>query len=314
MFAVRFFDIIKSLITSAVAVAVLAGCGQLDQAGLGGTKTSASGAGRVEFRGYVLNAFEVTVDGATYQDLEAYYTHEVDRLPERLADAGYDSSWKATLDARLGFVDLFRGMTVYVAPADTRGYQAQSSVDGNGAFSVSMPQDALGSDYRVRANKRIALLLTRGKETLRFCYNFSATDHDVSFNDADLPIVLETFNSSITKYACPVEPRGTDSGLVIPGNPAKTQAGDTAPPAAATINIKVGDSKGLVLAAMGRAFLEQRSPVQWCWNVPLDVPNPVCDVHDTADCTCSIQFDGEGLVSRFVNIRADLIRSDRGAP
>src|SRR5262245_31205746 len=69
-----------------------------------------------KFEGYVMSAFAITVDEQPYEDMEDFYTQELDRLPEKVAAAGYDSEWKVSFEAEVGLSDLWRNMEVFVAP------------------------------------------------------------------------------------------------------------------------------------------------------------------------------------------------------
>lgn len=197
------------------------GCGALekpDQASASQTSTtstddSSQDSGPIDFSGYVLNAFEVSVDGEEYLDLEDFYTKELDRLPVKAAEAGFDASYTITLDAEIGFTDLWLNMDVYVSPVAKHGYQGSSRVNEEGKFAIDLPADAVDEAYRVRANKRIRVLATRGGEIKRFCYNFSAMEKSVPFSDEGKPIILSEFTTSITAYDC-VESKS--SGLEIP--------------------------------------------------------------------------------------------------
>lgn len=177
------------------------------------TDDSLQDSGSIEFSGYVLNAFAVSVDGEEYLDLEDFYTKELDRLPAKAAEAGFDASYTVSLEAEIGFKDLWLNMDVYVSPVAKHGYQGSSRVNEDGKFAVSLPGDAVDETYRVRANKRIRVLATRGDEVKRFCYNFSAMEKSVPFSDGGKPIILSEFNTSITAYDC-VETKS--SGLEIP--------------------------------------------------------------------------------------------------
>lgn len=197
------------------------GCGALEKAdqtpasqtSAVSTDDSSQDSGPIEFSGYVLNAFEVSVDGAQYVDLEDFYTKELERLPAKAAEAGFDASYSMTLEAEIGFKDLWLNMDVYVSPVAKHGYQGSSRVNEEGKFAVSLPGDAVDETYRVRANKRIRVLATRGDETKWFCYNFSAMEKSVPFSDGGKPIILSEFTTSITAYDC-VESKS--SGLEIP--------------------------------------------------------------------------------------------------
>jgi hypothetical protein len=169
--------------------------------------------GPVEFKGFVGGAFPITVDGVGYEDSEDFFTAEVSRLPQKVAAAGFDNTWLVTFEAALGFRDLRNDMMVYIAPMEKKGYQGEASVEPKGSFSVTLPKEAGDAYYQVRAVKRIAVVLTRESEVKRFCYNFSAVAKQVPLSEREKPIVLDTFVTKLTTYACSVENR---EGLVIP--------------------------------------------------------------------------------------------------
>ena len=128
---------------------------------------------KTNFRGYVLSAFAVTVDGREYFDMEDFYTQELAALPEKVAEAGYEG-YEVQLDAQLGISDLWHKMAVYVAPEDETGYQGTALVCESGEFTVELPNEATGVFYKVRANKRINVILSKDDDLKTFCYNFSA--------------------------------------------------------------------------------------------------------------------------------------------
>lgn len=214
---------LKTLATLS-ALLVVAACGTADVAKSGSQAaassdssggSSATANGKVTFTGSVVSAFAITVDGVRYEDSEDFYTQEVMRLPAKVAAAGY-SGWDATFDAVLGFNDLAHDMMVYIAPTEKRGYSGQASVGTDAKFLVELPSDATDSSYNVRAVKRVNVLLSKDGATKRFCYNFSAVDKNVPFNEKDKPIVLDTFVSKMTLYACESQQTG---GIVIPSAP-----------------------------------------------------------------------------------------------
>lgn len=166
-------------------------------------------------RGSITSAFVVNVDGHEYGDMEEYFTAENALLPAMVKDAGYDG-FEARFDAAIGFRDLSVGMTVYVQPQANRGYANKTVVAQNETFAVVLPAEAAGDVYQVRAVKRIAVVLTKGQEIKKFCYNFSAIDLEVPYAEKDKPIVLDNFKSSLTTYECVQEP-GAQS-LEIPAN------------------------------------------------------------------------------------------------
>jgi len=176
--------------------------------------------------GSVTSAFQVTVDGAKYPDLESYYTHEITQLSAQAAAAGYPG-YDAAFEAEVGYTDLANGMLVFVSPETNRGYSGQTTVDSDGTFSIPFPAEAAGDTYQVKATKRIGLTLTNPKDpqdTKNFCWNFNAQDLSVKYSDKDKPIVLNTFVSVITAYKC----QAGNSVMTIPKNPNNPASGSNA--------------------------------------------------------------------------------------
>jgi len=174
---------------------------------------------RLRVSGYILNGFEVQVDGQTYSDLEHFYTEEIDRLDERVREAGFDETWQVSFDANIGFADLWENMAVFIATTEDRGFQARTWVNGDGAFTADFPADAKSNTFRMRAVKRLQLRLERSGERKVVCYNFSAIERAVPFKESDKPVVLSQFTTQITAYDCRVN---SNSGLIVPENPRKS--------------------------------------------------------------------------------------------
>lgn len=162
-----------------------------------------------------------------FRDSEDFYTVDLNRLPQKVATAGY-LGWNARFDAVMGFDDLAEGMEVYVAPAGgDGGHTGKGTVNSYSQFQISLPDGALGSTFKVRAVKRVAVVLSKGGETRKFCYNFSAIEKGVAVTDSSQPVVLDEFRTQLTAYACD-SIANNGSGLQLPlAAPAVTPA--TAP-------------------------------------------------------------------------------------
>jgi hypothetical protein len=187
-----------------------------------------------KLKGSVTSAFDVTVDEKKYSDMETFFTEEKSKLPEKIKDAGFDG-YAVDFDAKIGFNDLVLGMVVFVQSASDRGYASKGAVGGDGNFSIDMPAEASGDTYKVRSNKRISVILTKGAETKKFCYNFSAIDLEVPYGEKDKPIVLNNFTSTLTTYECSSD---ANQGLGIPKNPDGTPAESVVSEQDRTITIK----------------------------------------------------------------------------
>lgn len=172
----------------------------------------------IEASGFVVGAFAVTVDGESYPDLESFYTSELQRLPARMEKAGYDSTYDIDFKAQVGFSDLYEHMTVYLLAQGSNGYQATTYIDRNGGFKTYLPRSEIDVDYRVRANKRIRVILTKAEthEKKVLCYNFSAKETAAHFKEDASPVILDDFTTAITAYDCQEE---STSGVTIPQRP-----------------------------------------------------------------------------------------------
>jgi len=178
-----------------------------------GAKTAPSEHEPVQLRGYVASAFDMEVDGRTYLDSEDFYTQQLTILKDKAVEAGYED-YEVKFEAEVGFDDLKNDMRVYIVSMDSRGYAGDTLVNGKGQFQMSIPGDGAEKLYRIRANKRVSVLLTGPtKEKVRWCYNFSAVESSVDVAESDLPVILNVFKTTITQYACQQEP---SKGLDIP--------------------------------------------------------------------------------------------------
>jgi len=177
---------------------------------------------KVALLGSVVSAFQLTVDGRVYQDSEDFYSQEILRLQDKVAEAGY-SGWDARFEAVLGFNDLASGMTVYAAPTAKTGYSGQAAVASDGKFRIEFPSNARDESVNVRAVKRVNVVLLRGGEVRKFCYNFSAVEKNVSLKESSLPVLLDSFQTQMTLYSCDSQP--SRDGLALPSNNGQVLAG-----------------------------------------------------------------------------------------
>lgn len=172
-----------------------------------------------EITGAVSGAFKVKVDGDYYDDIEAFYSAEKKRLPKKIAKAGY-ADYSYELEGNLGLDDLANDMIVFLAPRKNRGYASKSYTFEDGSFLFELPPEAAGDVYRIKAVKRVNLTLQRpdgldqGPDKVRLCYNFAALQQDIKYDAVDKPVVLDTFETSLTEYDC--ELTEDDDGLELP--------------------------------------------------------------------------------------------------
>ena len=207
------------LLSTIVLTAVLTSCGEEDCPKNEDCSEEAVAEEPKDFNilGAVSGAFSVKVDGKNYDDIEAFYTAEVKRLPKKLADAGYEG-WSWSLDGELGLSDLAYEMLVFIAPKKSRGYASQMYTLDDGTFIFEFPSEAAGDTYQLKAVKRLNLTvkapLASGEGASKvFCYNFAAVEKSVKYDEVGKPIVLDTFETSITEYECE---SSEENGLIIP--------------------------------------------------------------------------------------------------
>lgn len=171
-------------------------------------------------RGSVSSGFNITVDGIRYDDSESYYTDQIERLEQEKIIEGYEG-YELTFDAEVGLTDLKNGMTVFAEALGNEGYASETIVVADGTFKMQFPEDAAG-DYRVRANKRIGVILRNEFETIYWCWNFSA-NRQLSLYPDSKPVILRNFDTRLTKYQC--QARKTNA-LSIPKNPSRVVISD----------------------------------------------------------------------------------------
>lgn len=242
-----------------------------------------------DFEGFVGGAFEVTVDGVVYADMEDFYTQEQARLPAKVKQAGYDESWTVRFDAQIGFSDLWRNMTVYLSPVDKFGYQGETRVEDSGHFAITVPASGLNHDYKARANKRIGIMLARGETQRKICYNFSALEKNVPFAGDSMPIVLDAFVSTVTAYDC--NNVNSNGGVNVPAADGKPET------------LRTGLTKSDATRILGLKGLSVESPVSWCWAYRPSLDSPCTEARPVADgaaaCDCRITFSNDGVVTKL---------------
>lgn len=249
--------------------------------------------GFVDFKGYVVSAFDLQVDGESYLDMEDFYTKEVSQLPDKVFKAGYDSSYEVSFEADIGFSDLWKDMTVTISTVNDRGYQGMSRVNSNGEFRINLPSDAIEDEYKIRANKRISVVLRRADEIIKICYNFSAMDTSAFLSESDKPVILSKFSTSLTKYECSAV---SPTGIWIPSSEKQ-----------GSLRLAPGMSKNDVLAILGDDLMHVQSDVIWCWQHSYNSEKNVCSVAYGEPCNCSISFNEKGVVEGQENIKAEFL-------
>lgn len=203
-------SVMKSLIL--VVAMFLASCGQMSNCKSGEEKNNigeckselADNKSSVRsISGSLSGAFDVIVDGNSYSDIEAYYSSEIEALPARIEALGY-KDYSVKLDAKIGFKDLTNNMMVFISPVSNRdGYATKGYVGSDDKFNFVLPAFAPDASYRVKAVKRIALILTSETEVKKFCFNFKTVEVKADLVDGkSSPVVLNQFESELTQYDC----------------------------------------------------------------------------------------------------------------
>ena len=253
---------------------------------------------KIEFTGYVANAFEVSVDGNVYSDLEDFYTEELARLPQKVQEAGYGDTYEINFDAKIGFEDLWQGMIVYIGAVSDRGYQGTGRVTRGGEFAIEMPKRAIEEVYKVRANKRINVILTSESEIINICYNFSAIEQSVLFSESEKPIILKDFVTKITAYACSDQ---KDSGIAIPKAVTKEDSAES------KIKIAPGMSKADLIKHYTADEMFIKSASKWCWYSDTKNTAAMCAINNNKPCQCFVEFDERGVVNNQNNIKSEFL-------
>ncbi len=287
----------RDLVISSIMSMGLSTCGQVMQTGDSSTTevaqastqptTTGSTEVGVQFTGAVISAFSVTVDGASYGDMEQFYTAEQGRLAKKISDAGYAGATNVRFDAQLGFLDLWHNMSVFIVADGNQGYMASGNIDSNGAFAIKLPDDAVGDSYNVRANKRIRVNFNYESTSKTFCYNFSAVQQSVSLAARAKPILLNKFESTLTAYDCPVD--APVSSLKIPNAPSANVSA-----------IYPGMSKSEVSVTLGVEGLTITDASNWCYTPSTN--DTICDVPYKNTCRCLLHFDTKGVLTTQTNI------------
>jgi hypothetical protein len=199
---------------------LLVGCGDEymtpeEQAALEEAQAQAEYDAKGYFRleGYV-SPINIYVNDEFYSDSEDFYTREVDRLQEMMADAY--PNYTLSFEANIGLKDFKRGLQAFLTPKNDMGIASETSVDDSGAFSFTLPKRVDYSDdmYLIRISKRIGLKLTNGENVIYQCYNFYAQKNiKPTENEA---VLLRVFQTSLTKYKCSDD---SDNYITIPTPP-----------------------------------------------------------------------------------------------
>lgn len=206
----------KKLIALAL---MIVGCGTKDDTLQKAFKGTASDPAlqetrEVELSGSVAGAFDLTVDGQHYGDIESFYTSESAKLPERVEAAGYATEGlRVVFAAQIGLADFWQGMVVYSNPIGPKGTAGATRVRHDGSFVFALPESDTKAVFELRAVKRIAVELWNADKKLehRFCYILSGRAQQASANSA---VSISTFDTQITTYECAQSE--ISSGIAIP--------------------------------------------------------------------------------------------------
>lgn len=167
-----------------------------------------------EIKGAIVSAFEMQVDGSSYQDSEDFYTKELAILKSQMTQKGY-KGYTINFDAQIGLENMANGMEVYAESTTGQGFAGQTQVDQQGQFELAVPASDEQESFQLRAVKRINILLESPdlKTSVTWCYNFSGTAPTANLNSS---VIVSTFTTEVTSYACSAE----QGALSLPNNPA----------------------------------------------------------------------------------------------
>jgi len=165
--------------------------------------------------GSVSSAFGVTVDGASYYDIEDFYTEALSSIDASLETLGLEGYTAEFTKVELGFKDLTRNMDVFIEAVNSRGYSAKTTVRSDDTFSATFPAEASDDVYQIRAVKKIRVVATKVTEeideegnviesitTKNVCWNFSAIATNVDYTEVEKPAIISDFETRITAKDC----------------------------------------------------------------------------------------------------------------
>lgn len=183
-------------------------------------------------QGYVVSAFDMTVDDKQYLDSEDFYTQQLGRIEDEAREGGYEG-YTIKFDAQIGLDDLKRGMKVYVVSTQDQGYAADTKINEKGRFQMSIPAEGVEDTYKIRTNKRVNVILTSEdkKDVVKWCYNFSGLETEAS---VEAPAIINKFQSRLTRYACTT---GSDTGITVPAKEVTKEETDSEAPADADAEV-----------------------------------------------------------------------------
>jgi len=181
---------------------------------------SFSGVSGGYLQGYLVSAFDLSVDGKQYSDSESYYSEQLGRIENEVVDGGY-SGYTLKFDAQIGLDDLKVGMKVYAVSVQSTGFAGDTRINDKGRFMLEIPAANVNDTYKIRTNKRISVTLTSAdkKNVVKWCYNFSGNVTEASLDE---PAIINTFTTKLTRYACQAD----SSGISIPAKAALTGDSD----------------------------------------------------------------------------------------
>ena len=163
------------------------------------------------FKGYLGGVFEITVDGVKYDSSEDWYNKEIEKIPARLAEAGYPDA-EFQFDAEVGLDDFAYDTKVNLQSQGGTGWAGSSQVVPNdGSYEIKLPEGAFGR-YQLKTVKRVSLTVNGDK---KFCYNFLGLAKDYDLNPESRPIIIEEFETKLTAYKCSAH-TVDDNGVLIP--------------------------------------------------------------------------------------------------
>jgi len=155
--------------------------------------------GGFQMWGYV-SPININVGEDHYTDSEDFYTREMAKL-QASAWEQYPG-YRLAFDGSIGLRDFKQDLQAFLTPQEDMGIASETSVNYDGSFAFDIPSSVANKEavYTIRVSKRVGLTLTKGNDTIYWCYNFYA-EKNLQI-ERDNPVVMRDFNTTLTAYKC----------------------------------------------------------------------------------------------------------------
>lgn len=159
---------------------------------------------KIEFSGYVQRAFEITVEGVTFNDTEDFYTNFVDDLilsDDRYAEALADA--EITIEGEYSVEKFGSSSRVFMSSQQGDGHIYESTTNNQAKFTIEVDVSATDEVFKARVINRIGLNVAYEDGTEeRFCYILHANRSSISVTETSKPIIFDDFKTQLNSYNC----------------------------------------------------------------------------------------------------------------